>query len=64
MLERLNVYVENQEFCMDPMPIWPPLPDGQVFVGKEGISCIETCSSKSKHILFLFKEASSGRDHS
>ena len=43
MLERVNAYIENKEFCQDPLPVWPPLSVGQVFVSKAGVSCIDTC---------------------
>ena len=50
MLERLNAYVENQEFCEDPIPVWPPLSASEITVGKIGASCVETCRSKGNNV--------------
>ena len=50
MLERLNAYIENQDFCEDPMPVWPPLSSSKITVGEVGTSCVETCRSKGNSI--------------
>ena len=50
MLERLNAYIENQDFCGDPLPVWPPLSASEITVGKVGASCVETCRSKGNNV--------------
>ncbi|GCB71491.1 hypothetical protein scyTo_0008851 [Scyliorhinus torazame] len=42
MLERLNVFIEKQDFCR-PKEIWPPLSAFVVKMAKPSQSCVEVC---------------------
>ncbi|KAM7436454.1 hypothetical protein ABFA07_013721 [Porites harrisoni] len=44
MLERINAYVENQDFCKPSR--WPPLSELKMTLGGVGESCLETCHKK------------------
>ncbi|XP_073230424.1 alpha-1,6-mannosylglycoprotein 6-beta-N-acetylglucosaminyltransferase A-like isoform X3 [Porites lutea] len=44
MLERINAYVENQDFCKPSR--WPPLSELKMTLGGVGESCLETCLKK------------------
>lgn len=44
MLERVNAYVENQDFCKPTN--WPPRSELRILVGGDGESCIATCFTK------------------
>lgn len=44
MLERVNAYVENQDFCKPTN--WPPRSELRILVGGDGESCIATCLTK------------------
>ncbi|KAL9958757.1 hypothetical protein ACROYT_G035815 [Oculina patagonica] len=41
MLERLNAYVEYQDFCMPSN--WPPIKELKITLSKDGQSCVFTC---------------------
>ncbi len=49
MIERVNAYVENQDFCSKDSPLWPPQSESRVFAGKKGTSCTETCQQHGEH---------------
>ncbi|XP_072032100.1 alpha-1,6-mannosylglycoprotein 6-beta-N-acetylglucosaminyltransferase A-like isoform X2 [Amphiura filiformis] len=42
MLQRLNVYVENQDFCTQPFS-WPPKSAMQIRIAETGQSCKDRC---------------------
>ncbi|KAJ7372831.1 Alpha-1,6-mannosylglycoprotein 6-beta-N-acetylglucosaminyltransferase A [Desmophyllum pertusum] len=44
MLERVNAYVENQNFCKPTN--WPPLSELKMILGGEGEACVEACLKK------------------
>ncbi|XP_078344105.1 alpha-1,6-mannosylglycoprotein 6-beta-N-acetylglucosaminyltransferase A-like, partial [Oculina patagonica] len=44
MLERLNAYVENQDFCKPTN--WPPLSELKIILAGEGEACVEACLKK------------------
>ncbi|KAL9958747.1 hypothetical protein ACROYT_G035803 [Oculina patagonica] len=44
MLERVNAYVENQDFCKQTN--WPPLSELKIVMGEEGEACVEACLKK------------------
>lgn len=44
MLERVNAYVQNQEFCKS--SDWPPLKELKMVLGGEGEACIDACHKK------------------
>ncbi|KAM7436456.1 hypothetical protein ABFA07_013722 [Porites harrisoni] len=44
MLERLNAYLENQDFCKP--SDWPPIKELQITKGKDGQSCEFACLDK------------------
>ncbi|KAL9986850.1 hypothetical protein ACROYT_G001056 [Oculina patagonica] len=41
MLERVNAYIENQDFCKPTN--WPPLSELKIALGGEGEACVEAC---------------------
>lgn len=46
MLQRLNTYIENQDFCKSPQYVWIPEEDITVVMSDKGKSCKETCLGK------------------
>lgn len=60
MLQRMNAYVENQNFCLfERQPSkWPPPEAVSYFLGENGMSCKDVCSQKGRFIkvkILLFK---------
>ncbi|XP_013415408.1 alpha-1,6-mannosylglycoprotein 6-beta-N-acetylglucosaminyltransferase A [Lingula anatina] len=48
MLERMNYYIENQDFCSNPIRSHVPRNAVQGFVGAEGKSCNDVCRSNGR----------------
>ena len=47
-LERLSVYVQNQDFCHCSGRRWPPISAMITHLGAPGQSCTEVCQQKGK----------------
>ncbi|KAK2147200.1 hypothetical protein LSH36_564g01050 [Paralvinella palmiformis] len=46
MLQRLNAYIEHQDFCTASLPQWPPTESVIVIAGELGKSCKDTCRQR------------------
>ena len=46
MLQRLNAYIENQDFCASSPPHWPPPESVVTIAGDLGKSCKEMCRQR------------------
>ncbi|XP_074645665.1 alpha-1,6-mannosylglycoprotein 6-beta-N-acetylglucosaminyltransferase A-like [Tubulanus polymorphus] len=46
MLQRINSFINNQNFCDSNSPLWPPQRDVNIYLAIEGVSCKDTCSAK------------------
>lgn len=50
MLQRMNAYIEHQNFCQfQKQPAkWPPNSAVKFILGEKGVSCKDACWAKSK----------------
>jgi alpha-1,3(6)-mannosylglycoprotein beta-1,6-N-acetyl-glucosaminyltransferase len=48
MIQRLNAYIEHQDFCGPHPPLWPPEGAVEVVLGQQGQSCKDVCWAHNK----------------
>ena len=48
MLQRLNAYIEHQDFCVANPLVWPPPSSITAVLGDIGKSCKDTCRERGE----------------
>ncbi|KAF7667702.1 hypothetical protein LDENG_00049030 [Lucifuga dentata] len=47
MLERVNMYINHQNFCSKSVPTWPPVGSLRIHLGPLGQTCVSVCRRSS-----------------